>query len=170
MVAPCWQMTWDWEKTLQAIAAANWLINESGIRRVLILCPASLKHQWAREIQKFTSQATQVVQGNAEARMAQYRQGATFFILNYEIALRDLSVINEQLAPDLLILDEAQRIKNWRTQIATAVKRIQSRYAFVLTGTPLENRLEDLYSLMQVVDQHLLGPLVALPERLPHHG
>ncbi len=146
-------------KTLQAIAAANWLIHESGVTRVLILCPASLKHQWAREIEKFTGQLTQVVQGNAEARLAQYRQEATFFVLNYEIALRDLSVINERLAPDLLILDEAQRIKNWRTLIATTVKQIQSRYAFVLTGTPLENRLEDLYSLMQVVDQHLLGPL-----------
>ena len=57
------------------------------------------------------------------------------------------------------MLDEAQRIKNWRTKIASAVKLHPSRYAFVLTGTPLENRLEDLYSLMQVVDPRVLGPL-----------
>ncbi|MCK4710134.1 MAG: DEAD/DEAH box helicase, partial [Gammaproteobacteria bacterium] len=75
------------------------------------------------------------------------------------LVLRDLSLINEQFSPDLLILDEAQRIKNWRTQIATAIKLIPSRYAFVLSGTPLENRLEDLYSLMQVVDSRVLGPL-----------
>ena len=56
-------------------------------------------------------------------------------------------------------MDEAQRIKNWRTKIATAVKLIPSRFVFVLTGTPLENRLEDLYSLMQVVDPKILGPL-----------
>jgi len=68
-------------------------------------------------------------------------------------------VINEVLRPDLVILDEAQRIKNWRTKIASAVKLIPCRYAFVLTGTPLENRLEDLYSLMQVVDPKVLGPL-----------
>jgi len=68
-------------------------------------------------------------------------------------------VINETLSPDLLILDEAQRIKNWRTKIASAIKLIPTRYAFVLTGTPLENRLEDLYSLMQVVDARVLGPL-----------
>ena len=73
--------------------------------------------------------------------------------------LRDLTLINEVFRPDLLILDEAQRIKNWRTQIATAIKLIPSRYAFVLSGTPLGNRLEDLYSLMQVVDARVLGPL-----------
>lgn len=89
----------------------------------------------------------------------QYRRGDGFYILNYELVLRDLSVINSILSPDLLILDEAQRIKNWQTKIATAVKRVESRYAFVLSGTPLENRLEDLYSLMQVVDPHVLGPL-----------
>lgn len=146
-------------KTLQAIAAGTWLIHHAGVRRALILCPASLKHQWAREIERFTGQAVQVIQGNAEQRQAQYRQDCPWFIVNYELLLRDLSVINERIRPDLMILDEAQRIKNWRTRIATAVKQVNSRFAFVLTGTPLENRLEDLYSLMQVVDQHLLGPL-----------
>jgi len=59
----------------------------------------------------------------------------------------------------LLILDEAQRIKNWRTKIASTIKLIPSRYAFVLSGTPLGNRPEDLYSLLQVVDFRVLGPL-----------
>ncbi len=146
-------------KTLQAIAAAGWLHQNANAERVLIVCPASLKHQWAREIVKFTGIDAQVIQGNAEARGAQYRRATPFAIINYELVLRDLSVINELYTPDLLILDEAQRIKNWRTQIATAIKLIPSRYAFVLTGTPLENRLEDLYSLMQVVDPRVLGPL-----------
>ncbi|MGA7982618.1 MAG: DEAD/DEAH box helicase [Chromatiaceae bacterium] len=146
-------------KTLQAIAAATWLKREAEAERVLVICPASLKQQWAREIRKFTGQETQVVQGPAAARAVQYRRDTSFFVINYELALRDVAVINESLRPDLLILDEAQRIKNWRTKIASAVKRIVSRYAFVLTGTPLENRLEDLYSLMQVVDQKFLGPL-----------
>ncbi len=63
------------------------------------------------------------------------------------------------MAPDLLILDEAQRIENWRTRTASVVKGLRSRFAFVLTGTPPENRLDDLYSLMQVVDPHLFEPL-----------
>jgi superfamily II DNA or RNA helicase len=146
-------------KTLQAIAAAYWLHRQEGVEKVLIVCPASLKLQWAREIERFTGAQAQLVQGPVEARSVQYRKGPGFYVINYELVLRDLSLINEALAPDLLILDEAQRIKNWRTKIATAIKRIPSRYAFVLSGTPLENRLEDLYSLMQVIDSRVLGPL-----------
>ncbi len=146
-------------KTLQAIAAASWLREHEGVRKTLIVCPASLKQQWAREIERFTGRDVQVIQGSATERGVQYRREADFFIANYELILRDFSVINDTLRPDLIIMDEAQRIKNWRTKIATAVKRIPSRYAFVLTGTPLENRLEDLYSLMQVIDPKVLGPL-----------
>jgi superfamily II DNA or RNA helicase len=146
-------------KTLQAIAAAYWLHRHDGVERVLIVCPASLKLQWAREIEKFTGTEAQVIQGPAATRGVQYRKGRGFYVLNYELVLRDLTLINGELCPDLLILDEAQRIKNWRTKVASAVKRIGSRYAFVLTGTPLENRLEDLYSLMQVIDARVLGPL-----------
>jgi SNF2 family DNA or RNA helicase len=79
-------------------------------------------------------------------------------ILNYEIVLRDQKDI-ERLDPDLIILDEAQRIKNWRTKTATAVKQLPGRYAFVLTGTPLENRLDELYSIFQFIDARILGPL-----------
>ena len=146
-------------KTIQAITAAVWLAEHSGVKKVLVICPASLKHQWAREIKKFTSQPLQIIQGPVENRQVQYRADALFYIVNYELVLRDLTVISETLKPDLLILDEAQRIKNWRTKIASTIKLISSRYVFVLTGTPLENRIEDLYSLLQVVDARVLGPL-----------
>jgi len=146
-------------KTLQAISAASWLVDSAGVRKVLVVCPASLKHQWAREVEKFTGHTAQIVQGPAENRFVQYRADALFFIVNYELTVRDLSVISETLKPDLVILDEAQRIKNWRTKIASTIKLIPSRYVFVLSGTPLENRLEDLYSLLQVVDARVLGPL-----------
>ena len=146
-------------KTLQAIGAASWLIRNADVNCSLVVCPASLKHQWAREIERFTELRAEVIQGGPALRGAQYRQAKPFAVVNYELVLRDLSVINEHLRPDLLILDEAQRIKNWRTKIASTIKLIPTRYAFVLTGTPLENRLEDLYSLLQVVDPHVLGPL-----------
>jgi len=146
-------------KTLQAISAASWLVDNAGIRKVLVVCPASLKHQWAREVEKFTSHPVQLIQGAIENRFVQYRADALFFIVNYELTVRDLSIISETLKPDLVILDEAQRIKNWRTKIASTIKLIPSRYVFVLSGTPLENRLEDLYSLLQVVDARVLGPL-----------
>ncbi|TIS61122.1 SNF2-related protein, partial [Mesorhizobium sp.] len=60
--------------------------------------------------------------------------------------------------PELVIVDEAQRVKNWNTIAARALKRIDSSYAIVLTGTPLENKLEELVSIVQFVDQHRLGP------------
>ncbi len=146
-------------KTLQAICATSWLVDNAGIKKVLVVCPASLKHQWAREVEKFTLHPVQIIQGAVENRLVQYRADALFFIVNYELTVRDLSVISETLKPDLVILDEAQRIKNWRTKIASTIKLIPSRYVFVLSGTPLENRLEDLYSLLQVVDPRVLGPL-----------
>ena len=67
--------------------------------------------------------------------------------------------VNERLAPDIVVLDEAQRIKNWSTKTAQAVKRLRSRYAFVLTGTPIENRIDELHSLMDFLNPAALGPL-----------
>ena len=69
--------------------------------------------------------------------------------------------VNARLQPDIVILDEAQRIKNWNTKTAQAVKRLKSRYAFVLTGTPIENRIDELHSLMDFLNPTVLGPLFA---------
>jgi hypothetical protein len=145
-------------KTVQAIAASALLKELRDIHRVLVICPASLKHQWSREIRRFSSLPVKVIEGNLINRRQLYRQPAFFMILNYEIVRRDLKEI-EHLHPDLIILDEAQRIKNWRTKTATMVKQLRSRYAFVLTGTPLENRIDELYSIFQFIDPRILGPL-----------
>ncbi len=145
-------------KTLEAIAAALMLRELRGIRRVLVVTPASLKHQWAREIRRFTSVPVEVVGGPSSKRDQLYREPSFFTLVNYELLLRDARMF-ESLGAELIILDEAQRIKNWRTKTAQVVKDLKSRFVFVLTGTPLENNLDELYSLMQVVDSRLLGPL-----------
>jgi SNF2-related domain/Helicase conserved C-terminal domain len=148
-------------KTAQAIAAMVRLMRKDEVRRTLIVCPASLKRQWEREIERFAGLSrdrVQVINGPREVRRRAYADPRQVLVTSYELLRIDEREIAE-LAPDLLILDEAQRIKNWRTRTADAVKRVPSRYAFVLTGTPLENRLDDLYSLMQVVDPHVFGPL-----------
>ena len=64
------------------------------------------------------------------------------------------------------MLDEAQRIKNWSTKTAQAVKRLRSRYAFVLTGTPIENRIDELYSLVEFLDPDRVRPAVPLQPRV----
>ena len=151
-------------KTVQAIAATQVLWERGEVRRALIICPASLKSQWAEEIQRFSGLDCRIISGFPATRLAQYRERMPFTIANYELALRDSKGISE-LAPDLIILDEAQRIRNWRTMTAEAIKKIEARFAFVLTGTPLQNRLDDLYSIMQVVDRRVLGPLWAYNEQ-----
>jgi hypothetical protein len=145
-------------KTVQAIAACSLLHQLRDIQKVLVVCPASLKHQWAREIGRFTSFPADVIGGAAPVRRKQYHDPGFFKIVNYEIVLRDVDEM-QRMKPDVIILDEAQRIKNWRTKTADAVKRLRSRYAFVLTGTPLENRLDELYSVFQFLDPTILGPL-----------
>jgi len=80
-------------------------------------------------------------------------------IVNYEQILADALDVNLRLRPDVVVLDEAQRIKNWSTKTAQAVKRLRSRYAFVLTGTPIENRIDELRSLMDFLNPSVLGPL-----------
>jgi superfamily II DNA or RNA helicase len=144
-------------KTIQAIAAVEIMAKHFGVERVLIVCPTSLKHQWEREIDRFAGRTTQVIGGLRLRREKCYAEKTFYKIANYDTVHRDLDLI-AAFSPDVVILDEAQRIKNWNTRAARSVKRIASPYAIVLTGTPLENRLEELVSIVQFVDQHRLGP------------
>mgnify|MGYP002777936361 CR=1 FL=1 len=144
-------------KTVQTLAAAELLARERGIERVLVIAPASVKYQWQTEIGKYTSRDVQVIEGNTARRRAQYAQPTFYRLINYEQVVRDLDQLN-LWNPDLIVLDEAQRIKNWESKTSRAVKKLRSRYALVLTGTPLENKLEELYSIVQFVDDRRLGP------------
>lgn len=144
-------------KTIQTMAAAELLAKERGIERVLVVAPASVKYQWETEIRKFTDRPVQVIEGGHKARRIQYTQPTFYRLINYETILRDLDELNAW-QPDLIVLDEAQRIKNWEAKTSRAVKRLRSRYALVLTGTPLENKVEELYSIVQFVDDRRLGP------------
>ena len=144
-------------KTVQAIAAAEIMAQQFGVERVLIICPTSLKHQWEREIARFVDRSAVVIGGLRLRREQLYRSASFYKITNYDTVHRDLDLM-ASWSPDLVILDEAQRIKNWKTRAARSVKRINSPYAIVLTGTPLENRLEELVSIVEFVDRHRLGP------------
>jgi SNF2 family DNA or RNA helicase len=144
-------------KTIQGVGLAELLARESGIRKVLVVCPASLKSQWKNEIHRFCDREAQLVTGANAHRREQYGRDCFFTICNYEQVLRDILDI-EQVKWDLIVLDEGQRIKNWESKTARVVKGLRSTFALVLSGTPLENRLEDLYSVVQFIDQRRLGP------------
>jgi SNF2 family DNA or RNA helicase len=144
-------------KTIQAMAAIELLARERGVERVLVVAPASVKYQWEGEIHKFANRAVQVIEGLKPDRDRLYQEPTFYRLVNYEQVVRDLEAINNW-RPDVVILDEAQRIKNWEAKTSRAVKKLRSRYALVLTGTPLENKLEELYSITQFVDDRRLGP------------
>lgn len=144
-------------KTIQGIGVAELLAQKAGIKRVLVVCSTSLKSQWREEITRFSGRNVQLILGSKQERGSQYGNDHFFTVCNYEQVLRDIIEI-ESVNWDLIILDEGQRIKNWEAQTSQTIKSLKSRYALVLTGTPLENRLEDLYSIIEFVDEHHLGP------------
>ena len=148
-------------KTIQAIAATEILARHFGVSKVLVVCPTSLKYQWQSEITRFSGRqdenAVRVINGGRAQRQRDYALDDFCKVTNYEKLRPDLDLI-AAWGPELVIVDEAQRVKNWNTLAARALKRVDSPYAIVLTGTPLENKLEELISIVQFVDQHRLGP------------
>jgi superfamily II DNA or RNA helicase len=145
-------------KTAQAITCCDVLKRSGRVRRGLIIAPASLKPQWAREWQVFSDLPVHVVDGSPEERQAVYdKRKEGYLIINYEQLLRDLEIV-KRWAPDLVVLDEAQRIKNWATKTALSVKGLTPTYRLVLTGTPMENRIDELASIVEWVDDMALEP------------
>ncbi len=146
-------------KTIQAIAAAIFKKQLFGFKRTLVVCPASVKEQWKNEIEKFTSEKAIVVEGFPEDRARIYKEaGEHFLITNYESVLRDYRIINKY-SPDFLILDEAQKVKNYETRTSAVIGSLVRKHTLVITGTPLENKLVDLYTIVKYVDNSLLSPL-----------
>src|SRR5699024_5299254 len=110
-------------KTLQALTTAIFKKEIFGFQRTLIIGPASLKAQWKNEIEKFTNEKAVIAEGRPEERAEIYRNSDAYFtIINYETVLRDGREINKADF-DFIILDEAQRIKNFETLTANAIKR-----------------------------------------------
>ena len=144
-------------KTIQGIGVAELLAREAEIAKVLVICPATLKAQWRSEIHRFSDRSCQLILGRAEERARQYDNGCFFTICNYEQVLRDFLAI-EKVRWDLIVLDEGQRIKNWQAKTSRIVKALKSPFALVLSGTPLENRLDDLFSVAEFIDDRRLGP------------
>ncbi len=145
-------------KTAQAIAACHALWHAGRVRRGLLIVPAALKPQWLREWQLFTDIPAAVIDGSPQQRQGAFEQCQRGFLLgNYEQLIRDLEIVRDW-SPDIVVLDEAQRIKNWATKTALTVKRLDPPYRLVLTGTPMENRLDELASIVEWVDDLALEP------------
>ena len=144
-------------KTIQAIGTTELLRKEGLIGSVLILCPTSLKYQWRSEIKKFTDAEVFVIEGSHLKRKEAYNRPEPYKIISYNSAANDIKILGS-LQTDMLIMDEVQRLKNWNTQISRAARKIESDYSVILSGTPLENKLDELYSIVEFVDNFRLAP------------
>ncbi len=147
-------------KTLQTLSWLTWLHDQHKKDRkpTLVLCPASVLHNWRREAEKFTPHFKVLVLQSGQARHNLRRQipEHDIVVTNYAILRRDLE---ELIKFDFraLVLDEAQFIKNPNAQVTLAVKEIPSGQRLALTGTPLENRLLDLWSIVDFIQPGYLG-------------
>ncbi len=145
-------------KTTQAIAVCHALYRAQQVARGLVVVPASLKDQWLREWMATTDTPAAILEGRAEERRSTLRRTKRgFLLMSYEQLLRDLAEVH-RFAPEVVVIDEAQRIKNWATKSSLSVKTLSPEWRLVLTGTPMENRLEELASVLDWVDDVALTP------------
>lgn len=146
-------------KTVQAIATAELLRHEGMVESVIIICPTSLKYQWLSEIRRFTNSTAIVVEGDLYKRREQLSSKEYFYKICSFHAISNNIKANLIPTADMIIYDELQRLKNWDTQMGRQLRKLKSEYVLALSGTPLENKLNELYSVTQFVDQYVLGPL-----------
>ncbi|MEI6621260.1 MAG: DEAD/DEAH box helicase [Actinomycetes bacterium] len=144
-------------KTVQAIVAIRVLAARGLAKAVLIVVPASLTTQWRRELRVWAPDLSAIViRGAVRDRAWQWRSDANVVIVSYETLRSDLE--SGSASPpqtrhwDIVVLDEAQKIKNRQVEISGRIKSLNRTRSWALTGTPLENRIEDLSSILDFVD------------------
>lgn len=147
-------------KTLQTLVWLKWLKeqNTKNPKPSLVICPASVLHNWRREAEKFTPGTKVLVLESGAARHNLRKQipQHDLIVTNYALLRRDLEEL-QKFSFRAVILDEAQFIKNPGAQVTQSVKQIESECRLALTGTPIENRLMDLWSIVDFVEPSYLG-------------
>ena len=139
-------------KTMQAISTVRMLLRAGYIRDVLLICPKPLVTNWQREFKTWAPEVTvSVIKGNQHQRRWHWKSDTTMVkVANYELLTRDEAlVVDPERKYDLVILDEAQRIKNKGNSASQVVQRIPRRRSWALTGTPIENGIEDLVGICE---------------------
>lgn len=142
-------------KTLQTI---TYVLANPGTR-TLIVCPTSLAYNWQDEFSKFAPQiATQIISGTPQERADLMQQSADVpvWITTYPLIRKDVDLYKAQIF-DACFIDEAQFIKNPTSLGAKAVKAVQAKHRFALTGTPIENTLSELWSIFDFVMPGFFG-------------
>ena len=159
-------------KTLQTLVWLLWLRADTGQPKpALVICPASVLHNWRREANRFTPALKVLVLESGAARHNLRKQipACDLIVTNYALLRRDLEAL-QKFSFRAVILDEAQFIKNPDAQITHSVKQLRADQHLALTGTPLENRLLDLWSIVDFVQPAYLGSQQKFREKYEPHG
>jgi SNF2 family DNA or RNA helicase len=141
-------------KSIMGISIAANAFHDKSAKQVLIVCPASLKYEWAYQIAKFSNFAYTIVGG--KDREAQYRKKTPFIIVNYDLLYRDIELIKD-IDWDIVICDEIQRARNYKTDTVKALLQLKCKRKIGLTGTPIENDLMDLFTIMKFLNPKIFG-------------
>ncbi|MED4452653.1 DEAD/DEAH box helicase [Metabacillus fastidiosus] len=147
-------------KTLQSIAYIVSVLSEIREQKkpVLVLAPSSLIYNWLNELNKFAKEVHSVIIDGSQAErnaVLMDMNKADVIITSYPLLRRDINKYVRQ-SFHTLFLDEAQAVKNHTTQTAKMVKRVRADYRFALTGTPVENSVDDLWSIFNIVFPNLM--------------
>lgn len=143
-------------KSVQAIVAARLLLGRGAVRRALVLCPKSVIFDWWGKFRLWAPELnTLLIYGPRRRRLYDWHAPAHVFIAAYETWREDAEAVS--VACDLLILDEIQRLKNPRTRLFQAVRCIEAPVRWGLSGTPLENRLDELVAVLSCLDAGILA-------------
>ena len=157
-------------KTVQTAVALSLMLKEPQINRVLVVVPASLRLNWKREIGKWAPEIhCMIVTGNQKDRLAYYCLPIPILIASYEQIQIDVGMLYPCVRFDIVVLDEAQRIKNAGSSTSLACKLLPRDRSWALTGTPVENKPEDLVSIFSFVRRGLISkglPLFEVHERI----
>jgi SNF2 family DNA or RNA helicase len=148
-------------KTVQVIVALRLLFHAGAIHRALVVCPKPLVINWTRELRTWAEDIPfEVITGDTETRRAAWHvSNCPLKVVNYELLTRDVAELEDpKLHFDVAVLDEAQRIKSKDSKTAQAVCSINRSRSWAMSGTPIENKVEDLINIFAFVDSKRIPP------------
>ena len=140
-------------KTLQVIALAE----HTQAEKILVFCPAVLKHQWANELKIFVPHRTSVViEGTKKERAELWKKDVHYYLVNYELLLRDFADMNIR-EWDYIFADEATKISNARAKQSRMIKKLRAKRRIAMTGSPVSNRANEIWNLIDFCQPGVLG-------------